>query len=163
MRQERPDDAAVVWAVHRAAFERRTEADLAAALRRGGHAVAALSLVVELGGRVVGHVVCSRGALGRRPAIGLGPIGVVPPAQGVGAGSALMHAVLGAADALAEPFVVLLGSPEYYHRFGFVTATDVGIDPPDPSWGRHFQARLLTAHTPDMIGQFAYAPPFDAA
>ncbi|WP_442791484.1 hypothetical protein [Micromonospora sp. NBC_01813] len=45
-----------------------------------------------------------------------------------------MHAVLGAAEALDEPLVVLLGDPAYYQRFG--------LRPPAP-------------------GRFRYAEPFD--
>lgn len=42
-------------------------------------------------------------------ALGLGPLAVRPDQQGQGVGQALMHAVLGAADALGKPFVALLG------------------------------------------------------
>ncbi len=72
-----------------------------------------------------------------------------------------MHAVLAAADALDEPAVCLLGSPAYYSRFGFRRSTDVGIDPPDPAWGEHFQVRLLTAWTAELRGTFRYAAAFD--
>jgi putative acetyltransferase len=40
-----------------------------------------------------------------------------------------MHAVLGAADALDEPLVVLLGHPDYYPRFGFRPAAVDGGGP----------------------------------
>jgi putative acetyltransferase len=50
-----------------------------------------------------------------------------------------MHAVLGAADALDEPLVGLLGDPAYYRRFGFVSAESVGVAAPDSSWGDSFQ------------------------
>ena len=43
-----------------------------------------------------------------------GPLSVRPDRQRRGVGSALMHAVLGAADALGEPLVALLGSTAYY-------------------------------------------------
>lgn len=44
----------------------------------------------------------------------LGPLGVAPSHQAAGIGSALVHAVLGAADALDEALVALLGAPAYY-------------------------------------------------
>jgi putative acetyltransferase len=72
-----------------------------------------------------------------------------------------MHAVLAAADALDEPVVVLLGHTDYYPRFGFQPATDFGIDPPDPAWGAHFQARPLSSYDSSIRGPFAYAQPFD--
>jgi putative acetyltransferase len=127
----------------------------------------ALSLVAEdAEGEVVGHVVCTRGTLtgpdGAVPALGLGPLGVRPEHQKQGVGLALMHAVLGAADALGEPLVALLGEPAYYARFGFVTATDAGVEPPVEAWGRYFQVRMLTTYDAARHrGAFAYAPAFD--
>ena len=44
-----------------------------------------------------------------------------------------MHAVLGAADALNEPLVVLLGSTGYYPKFGFRPAGEYGITPSTPN------------------------------
>jgi putative acetyltransferase len=71
-----------------------------------------------------------------------------------------MHAVLGAADALGEPVVVLLGDPAYYGRFGFRLAAEYGITPPVAAWAPHFQARPLHAWDPKLRGPFAYAEPF---
>ena len=72
-----------------------------------------------------------------------------------------MHAVLGAADALGNAVVVLLGHVDYYPRFGFVPAASIGIEATDPTWGEHFQARPLSAWTPGLRGVFRYAAPFD--
>jgi putative acetyltransferase len=131
------------------------------ALRADSGWVPALSLVAELpSGDVVGHVVCSLGRISGGSAVGLGPIGVLPPHQGTRVGEALMHAVLGAADALGQAVVVLLGHLDYYPRFGFVPAASMGIDAPDASWGEHFQARRLSAWTPAVGGEFRYAAPF---
>ena len=71
-----------------------------------------------------------------------------------------MHAVLGAADALGEPLVALLGDPAYYRRFGFRPASTVGVEAPDPAWGEKFQVRTLTAYEPGLTGTFEYAEPF---
>jgi len=117
--------------------------------------------VAEDAGRLVGHVVCTRAHVAGTPALGLGPLGVLPTHQKRGVGSALMHAVLGAADALNEPAVVLLGHLEYYPRFGFHPAAAFGITPPDPTWGAHFQVRPLSTYDPAMRGPFAYAHPFN--
>jgi putative acetyltransferase len=71
-----------------------------------------------------------------------------------------MHAVLGAADALGEPLVGLLGNPAYYGRFGFVPAESIGVAAPDSSWGDNFQIRTLTRYE-GVTGRFHYAAPFD--
>jgi putative acetyltransferase len=120
------------------------------------------SLVAEdATGTVVGHVVCTEGRLGGTPAVGLGPVGVLPDRQGNGVGGALMHAALGAADALGYTVVVLLGHLDYYPRFGFQAASTLGIVPTDPAWGDHFQARTLSTWSPELAGLFRYASPFD--
>lgn len=167
VRRERPSDQAAVAAVHAAAFARDgslpAEVALVDKLRADRDVIPALSLVAEVsGGEIVGHVVCSRGYLDQRPSLGLGPLGVLPAHQRSGIGTALMHAVLGAADALDEPEVFLLGQPGYYGRFGFVLAAPLGLQPPDPAWSEHFQVRSLTAWDPTARGTFHYAAAFDS-
>ena len=86
-----------------------------------------LSLVAELDGEVVGHVILSRARLGDGEALALGPIGVAPQHQRRGVGSALMHAAIDRARQLGHGVVLLLGHPEYYPRFGFVHAPTLGM------------------------------------
>ena len=137
LRRELPSDRLAVDGVHRAAFGSAAgggvlEARLVDDLRADGDVIPGLAVVAMLDGDVVGHAVCSRGHVVGRPLPGLGPLGVRPDHQARGVGSALVHAVLAAADALDEPGVVLLGHPAYYARFGFVPAAEVGIEPPVP-------------------------------
>lgn len=120
-----------------------------------------LSLVAAgAGGAVVGHVVCSRAWVQDLPVVALGPLAVRPEHQRQGVGTALMSAVLGAADALDEPLVALLGHADYYPRFGFRPGDALGVLPPEPRWGAHFQVRPLTGWSSSMVGEFRYAPPF---
>lgn len=163
---ELPADAGPISNVHDAAFAplgdtASAEAELVRTLRADGAIVPGLSLVAERGGRVVGHVVCSRGHAGDRPALGLAPLGVLPEFQRRGVGTALMEAVIHAADALGEPCIALLGDPAYYSRFGFEPAHTAGIAAPDPAWREHFQIRRLKAWTHAMAGTFHYAAAFD--
>jgi putative acetyltransferase len=161
IQRERPDDRAAIYAVHASAFDTEVEANLVDELRADGDLLPALSLLAVRDDTVVGHVGCSRTTVEGRPSLGLGPLGVRPSHQRAGVGSALMHAVLAAADALDEPAVVLLGSPAYYRRFGFVLAGTVGIEPPDPGWAPHFQVRRLSGWDDGLRGRFRYAPAFD--
>ena len=135
--------------------------DLVDQLRDGPAWLPPLSLVaIGTGGTVIGHVLATRGHVGPMPALGLGPLGVHPDHQRRGVGSALMHAVLAAADALDEPLVALLGDPAYYTRFGFWPSADYHIMPPVAHWQPHFQVRPLTAYDPVLRGTFTYAEPF---
>ncbi|MDH2425508.1 N-acetyltransferase [Sphaerisporangium sp. TRM90804] len=169
IRRESPADISSIHEVHTAAFGKPgtpgdppAEAGLVDALRACDAWLPALSLVATTpDGAVAGHVVCTRATAGSTPVLGLGPLGVLPAHQGRGVGHALMHAVLGAADALDEPLVILLGHRDYYPRFGFRPAEDYGITPPVPEWGPSFMARPLTSYTPTIRGAFAYAAPFD--
>jgi len=117
----------------------------------------ALSLVAEKDGRIVGHVISTRGWIGDRPSLGLGPIAVLPEEQGQGIGAALMHETIRVARELGERSIVLLGHLDYYPRFGFVPAAPLGIQAPDPAWGDHFMALVLAGND---RGPFRYAGPF---
>jgi len=170
IRREITSDIEAIDAVHAVAFASpepsgsRTpiEVGLVRALRDDDDWIPKLSLVAEdSAGSVVGHVVCSLGCVDETPALGLGPIGVVPEQQGGGIGGTLMNAVIAGADALDYPVVVLLGHLSYYPRFGFVPARSLGITPTEPAWGDAFQARKLSAWSPSVTGTFRYAAPFD--
>jgi putative acetyltransferase len=168
VRRELPGDAPAVADVHAEAFapmypdSAPVEPGLVDALRASDAWLPALSLVAEIDGAVVGHVCVTRATLGpdKLAALGLGPLGVREAHKRRGVGSALMHAVLGAADALDEGVVVLLGHPDYYPRFGFRPAAELFIDPEVPEWAPHFQARPLTGYRPQLRGAFRYAAPF---
>ncbi|WP_326565915.1 N-acetyltransferase [Amycolatopsis rhabdoformis] len=164
-------DADAIRAVHSAAFAGHNppgmaavpEARLVDELRQDGDLIPELSLVAEKDGAVVGHACCSPAVLGdeKTVAVGFGPLGVLPAHQRSGAGSALVHATLGAADALGYGVVVLLGDPAYYSRFGFTRADELGITPPVAEWAPHFQARTLAAYRAESRGAFRYAPAFE--
>ena len=169
IRRETECDVDVIRAVTTAGFapERPpsqipNEARLIDELRAGPAWLPALSLVAcTPAGEVIGHVLGTRGHVGQDPVLALGPLAVRPDWQRHGVGSALMHAVLGAADALGEPLAALLGDPAYYRRFGFELSTVYQITPPRPEWQPHFQVRILSAYQPRLRGMFTYPEPFD--
>lgn len=169
IRREIPEDEQAIGDVHASAFASRypqghpVEPKLVADLRGSDAWIGALSLVAVIDGAIVGHVCCTRAVLepAGSPVLGLGPLGVREQYTRHGVGSGLMHAVIGGADALDEPLVVLLGHPEYYTRFGFRPAADLGIEPAAPEWAPAFHARTLTSYRPDLRGRFRYAQPFD--
>lgn len=161
VRRERPADHDAVRVLHLAAFTPSdVEARLTDELREDAGFLPYLSLVAVEDGDVIGHVIATRGWLEPFgiPVLGLGPLGVRPDRQRRGVGTALVHALLAVAEAADERLVALLGSPDYYRRFGFAPASELGITAPDPAWGVHFQARLLTG--PPVQGSFRYAEPF---
>ena len=169
IRRESAGDADAIRAITAAAFARPgrpnqvpPEVRLVDELRESEAWLPALSLVATgPGGEVIGHVLCTRAHVDQAPVLALGPLTVRPDRQRAGVGSALVHAVLGAADALGEPLVALLGDPGYYRRFGFRLAAEYQINPPVASWQPHFQVRVLRCYRPSVAGTFRYAEPFD--
>ncbi|MFI2565058.1 N-acetyltransferase [Paenarthrobacter sp. NPDC018779] len=120
-----------------------------------------LSIVAEIGGDIVGHVISTRGSVGSLEPVGLGPIGVAPTLQRRGIGSALMRETEVRAAAAGIPGIALLGSPAYYPRFGYRPAASLGVRPPEPAWGDHFQLLRLPGWPDGVTGTFRYAAPFD--
>ena len=138
------------------------EVGLFEALWEAGDVIGELSFTALADGEVVGHVTTSPATVAADPVVAAGPIGVLPDHQGNGVGSALMNALLAAADAADVPLVVLLGAPQYYSRFGFRPARELAVLAPDPEWGDAFQARPLTSYTASVAGRFRYAPAFSS-
>jgi putative acetyltransferase len=127
IRPEQPGDVTTIHAVHTSAFPTDAEARLVEALRAAGHL--AISLVAEEGGRVVGHVAFSPVTVaGVVRGLGLAPLAVAPDCQSRGIGGQLIREGLSAAARSGAGFVVVLGHPGYYARFGFRRAGSVGLD-----------------------------------
>ncbi|TCP54199.1 putative acetyltransferase [Tamaricihabitans halophyticus] len=167
IRREQAGDAAGIRDVHASAFAATSEAGtepvevgLVDALRESDAWLPQLAFVALRDAQIIGHVVCTRGKVGDTPALALGPIGVNARVQSGGIGSALMRTVLGAADALDEPLIALLGHIDYYPRFGFRLAAEFGITPPDPTWAPNFMVLPLHGYDPTMRGEFSYPAAF---
>jgi putative acetyltransferase len=128
IRPEKPEDAAQVRHVNELAFGRPAEADLVEKLRQA--CTDSLSLVAE-DAAVVGHILFTpvvvesvgRGVRG----MGLAPMAVLPDRQRQGIGSQLVRRGLDTLRVRGCPFVVVVGHPEYYPRFGFETASSYGL------------------------------------
>ena len=133
IRDERPEDAAAVRAAVRAAFGQDEEADLVEALRNAGDA--AIALVAEQGGAIVGHVLFSPMREPER-CLGLAPVSVAPEFQGQGIGAALIRAGIEQAKREGWRGIFVLGHADYYPRFDF--SPDAARGCASPFAGPHF-------------------------
>ncbi len=145
IRPERRADAPAIRTVHEQAFGRPDEADLVDTLREDPSYVAELSIVAELDGDIVAHVLFTVGGIeGRRglaPALILAPVAVRPDHQGKGIGTFLIErAIATCKQAGRADFIVLVGHPAYYPRFGFVRADTFGVT---ASFARRPEAVML--------------------
>ena len=138
------------------------EVGLFKALWEAGDVIPEFSFTALTDVGVVGHVTATRATVAADPVVAVGPIRVLPDLQGIGIGSALMDALLAAADAADVPLIALLGAPGYYRRFGFRPAQASGVIPPEREWGDGFQVRPLNAYTESVAGRFQYASAFSS-
>ncbi len=135
IKSERPEDYQAVEGLVKKAFvcaghSDGNEHNLVARLRETVGFVSELSLVAFDGGELIGHVMLTEIKLNDLRVLALAPLAVLPLYQGKGIGSALLEAALTKAAAMGYDAAVVLGEPEYYARFGFVKAIDLGIYSP---------------------------------
>ena len=116
-----------------------------------------LSLVAEDAERIVGHIAFSPVTIsnGARDWYGLGPVCVWPDLQGKGIGGALVRQGIAELREHNAAGIVLLGSPEYYARFGF--EHDPVLTYPGPP-AEYFQRLVLEGDPPS--GHVSYARSF---
>jgi predicted N-acetyltransferase YhbS len=116
-------------------------------IRTGMPVVAEMSFAALDGDDLVGTIQAwpaqVRNAEGADPIILVGPVAVLPDAQGKGIGKMLMMQLLQAADAGAADAMVMIGDPDYYGRFfGFTADATAGWDVPGPVERHRLLARI---------------------
>lgn len=166
LREERPGDEAAIGRVLAAAFGGPLEAALVEDLRAAK--ALELSLVAERAGRqvqIVGHVALSAVTTPDCEAqwrgLGLAPIGVLPEEQRCGTGAALVRRALELARESGAAFVVLLGDPAFYRRFGFVPASSAGLRCVYDAPPEAFQVlELVPGALASLSGRVLYAAAF---
>ncbi|MFQ5574658.1 MAG: GNAT family N-acetyltransferase [Terriglobia bacterium] len=125
IRQEGPDDAADIRSLNLKAFGQPAEAAIVDKLRRDCREL--LSLVAVEGGRTVGHILFSPVTVAGDGKVvtgmGLAPMAVLPSMQRQGIGTRLVRAGIERLEQSGYPFVIVLGHPGYYPRFGFEPAS----------------------------------------
>jgi len=129
VRPETIEDIPWVRILNECAFGQAVEADIIDKLRQA--CPEALSFVAEDEGRVVGHILLTPAAIESDMKVvqgmALAPMAVLPGRQREGIGSRLVRHGLKVLQDRSCPFVIVLGHPEYYPRFGFEIASKHGI------------------------------------
>ncbi len=129
VRRERPEDISSVRIINKQVFGKPVEVDIVDKLRQT--CLKVLSLVAEHEGRIVGHIIFSPAQVkrGKRVIKGMGlvPMTVLLERQREGIGSQLITYGLKILQDQHCPFVIVLGNPDYYPRFGFKPTSKYGL------------------------------------
>src|SRR4030042_11450 len=142
IRREQPQDIADIREVNMRAFGQEQEASIVDKVRENCNSV--LSLVAFTDGKVVGHILFSpaviEGQHGRLVGTGLAPIAVLPEYQRKGIGTELVQTAIARIKHGGCPYIIVIGQPEYYARFGFEKAGRFGIS---SEWGVPDEAFMI--------------------
>lgn len=129
IRSEKPEDIPHIRSLNELAFNGPAEANVVDKLRQDCSDL--LSLVAVEGDEIVGHILFSpsviENAHGSVVGMGLAPMAVAPHRQRQGIGSVLIAHGIACLRERGCPFVIVLGHPKYYPRFGFKPAKNYGL------------------------------------
>lgn len=119
-------------------------------LRKVSAFIPALDFVAVQDDRIVANIMYSKAKVVDSEGIAhevitFGPLSVLPSVQKKGIGSALIAHTKELAQLMGYRAIVIFGSPEYYHRFGFVNAQNFGIVTSDGANFDAFMAMELSA------------------
>lgn len=165
IRKEEPKDYDTVYSVVKDAFDRAehtdgNEPDLVNALRKGEAYIPDLSLVAEIDGKIVGHIMFTRAMVGKSTVLALAPLSVLPEYQGRGIGISLIKAGHKIASELGYGYSIVLGSHRYYPKAGYLPADKLGVKPPFNVPNKNFMACKISENAPDIQGTITYAKEF---
>jgi len=141
---ERPDDAALITPLLDRTFGFDRIRRTVYRLREGVDPVAGLCFSAVAGdGGLLGSIRYWPIDIAGTPAILLGPLAVEPALQGQGIGKALVRHSLEAAEKAGYRICVVVGDPNYYRPFGFISASAQGLSLPGPVEPERFQVKAL--------------------
>ena len=148
IRTEREEDYSQIYEVVKKAFEKAehsdgNEQDLVEKLRKNKAYINSLSLVCEDNDKIVGYVMFTKNKIGKVTGLTLAPLAILPKYQHRRLGTLLVKYGLKIAKELGYEYVVVLGNPKYYNRFGFVTSKEFGIKSPFDVPSKNFMALNL--------------------
>ena len=167
IRAKREEDYSQIYEVVKKAFEKAehsdgNEQDLVEKLRKNKAYINSLSLVCEDNDKIVGYVMFTKNKIGKVTGLTLAPLAILPKYQHKRLGTLLVKSGLKIAKELGYEYVVVLGNPKYYNRFGFVTSKEFGIKSPFDVPSKNFMALNLIDNDDreDLNAVVEYPKPF---
>lgn len=139
IRKEESKDFDTVFNIIKKAFESEQISDhkeqfLVERLRKSDAFIPELSMVAEVGNKIVGHILLTKlkikNAHNEFDSLALAPLTVHPEYQGKGIGGMLIIEAHRKAKKLGHQSAVILGHEKYYPKFGYKQADKFGIELP---------------------------------
>ena len=166
IRQESMLEYKTIYNLIKEAFETAehadgNEQDLVTALRNGHSYIPQLSLVAEINGELVGHIMFTEAKVGSETVLVLAPLSIKPQYQGQGIGSALIKEGHKIAKDLGYQYSMVLGSTLYYQRFGYIPAEALGVKVPHGIPAENFMGIKLIEKAKPISGKLTYAAEFE--
>ncbi len=165
IRKEEIKDYDMIYSLVKEAFAHAkhadgNEQDLVNALRNGDAYIPELSLVAEIDGRVVGHILFTRAWIEDTAVLALAPLSVLPEFQRQRIGISLIQEGHKIAGQLGYPYSIVLGSEKYYPKAGYQPADTFGIHAPFDVPRENFMVYRLNDQAPAIGGTIRYAKEF---
>ncbi|NOR86598.1 MAG: GNAT family N-acetyltransferase, partial [Bacteroidales bacterium] len=165
-KKEKRQDFEEVELLLKVTFEQDTVAKMVDGLRKTENFIPELSLVARISDQIIGVIMYSHIKIikGRKSfnSIALGPMAVLPAYQNLGIGSELLRTSFEEARNLEYQSVIVMGSEDYYPRFGFIPASDLAIISPFDVPSENFMAKELFPDTLAKVsGKVKFHPLFD--
>ena len=144
-----------IWAVERAAFKTKGEANLTRDLLADPTAQPTLSLLAYIEDQPVGHILFTKAYITNAPEVAaslLAPLAVVPKFQKQGIGGSLIKKGIQLQAQSGIEIVFVLGHPAYYPKYGFTPAAKYGFEPTYPIPTEVADAWMVQALKPNILG-----------
>ena len=111
-------------------------------------------------GKIVGHILFTKITIEEAIELALAPLSVLPAYQRRGIGLALIREGHRIARQLGYDYSIVLGSPAYYPRAGYLPASLYGIEAPLEVRDENYMAFKLQDDAPQVKGMVKYDPAF---
>lgn len=165
IKQEESKDFDTIYKVIKTSFQSAehtdgNEQDLVNALRGSDSYIPELSLVAEINGNIIGHIMFTKVKIGDSIQLALAPLSVLPNYQKQGIGMALIKEGHKRAANLGYEYSIVLGDDKYYSKIGYFPAKDYGIFPPFNVPSKNFMVYKLIENTSNISGIVQYAKEF---
>lgn len=163
IRPESAEDFTQVDRINQLVFDGDAEMQVVQQIR--GSKLLILSLVAELDGFIVGHILFSRGFIQTAdclvPSVALGPMGVHPDFQRKGMGSHLVLDGLAKLRESGEQHCFVLGHTWFYPKFGFKPAKYWQIDSVYQADDHFLGLEIAPEALHEIRGRFLFPEAFD--